>query len=297
MKHNSVVDNKALVQQVVDEVWNQGNLAITSKLYHNHYAHYDPNFFQADDLEGLEQHVTQMRSVFAGLRMTVNDIVGEADKVGIRWTGQGTHEAEFLGVPATGQPVTLTGTALHRIAGGKIAQTWQVWNLFGILPQMGAMPVAGEEVFDWGEPLGAVSGDTGTLEENKGVVQMVLSKFYNGFNWERFDNVFHPQYRNHNPGNATGDYDAARRDAEAFEGAMPDLWVTIHDLVAEGDKVVKRWMGSYTSSGPYLGAPPTGRSGVVRGLNFYRIADGKAVEIWWSWDMLSLLQTIGLVPG
>ena len=45
--------NKAIVQRVVDEIWNQGNLAAVDELYHRHYGHYDPNFTQADDLAGL----------------------------------------------------------------------------------------------------------------------------------------------------------------------------------------------------------------------------------------------------
>ena len=71
----------------------------------------------------------------------------------------------------------------------------------------------------------------------------------------------------------------------------------IHDLVAEGDKVVKRWQSSFTHTGTYLGAPPTGNWGLMQGINVYRIAGGQVAEIWWSQDMLSLLRTIGLLPS
>lgn len=293
----SGADNKALVRKAMEEVWNQGNLVAVDQLYHPHYGHYDPNFQQADDLAGLKEHVTYMRAVLAGLQMTVDDIIAEADKVGVRWTVKGTHQAEFMGVPATGLPVTLTGTSEYRIAGGKIAQTWQVWNLFGMLPQIGAMPASGMEVFDWGEPLGTVAGTTGTLEENKGVVQQAISRFWNGFHWEDFGEVYHPDYRNHEPGSPTRDFESTKSSAEALAVACPDLCVTIHDLVAEGDKVVKRWIGTYTSLGPYLGAAPTGKAGVMQGINIYRIAGGKVAEIWWAYDLVTMLRTIGLLPG
>ena len=199
--------------------------------------------------------------------------------------------------PVSGKPVTVTGTALHRIAGGKIAQTWQVWNLAAILPQIGAMPATGTEVFDWGETLGVVAGATGTLEENKGIVQLAISRVFNPYRPERFGEVFHPDYRHHAPGNPTLTFESTRSFFDANAIGFPDMCVIIHDLVAEGDKVVKRWHGTATHLGPYAGVDPTGNAVLFQGITIYRIAGGQVADIWWGQDTLSVLRTLGLVPS
>ena len=68
-------------------------------------------------------------------------------------------------------------------------------------------------------------------------------------------------------------------------------------MVAEGDKVVTRWTGRGTHSGPRMGIPPTGRKVEVTGMRMFRLAEGKIVETWVNWDMFGLMQQLGVIPG
>ena len=77
--------------------------------------------------------------------------------------------------------------------------------------------------------------------------------------------------------------------------AFPDIHISIHDTVAQDDKVVMRWTAAATHNGPFLGIAPTGRKIRFTGTSIQRIVDGKIVEGWDNWDQLGLLVQIGVV--
>ena len=84
--------------------------------------------------------------------------------------------------------------------------------------------------------------------------------------------------------------------ASVFGGGFADWNIPIEDQIAEGDKVATRWTASAAHTGSVLGIPPTGKTVRVSGVNVTRFAEGKIVESWFNFDMLSLLQQIGAIP-
>ncbi|HET6282782.1 MAG TPA: ester cyclase [Polyangia bacterium] len=85
--------------------------------------------------------------------------------------------------------------------------------------------------------------------------------------------------------------------AGTFGGGFPDMKVTIEDQIAEGDRVATRWSARGTNSGPLPGMPATGKPVSVTGCNVARFTDGKIVESWFNFDMLTLFQQIGAIPA
>ncbi len=77
---------------------------------------------QAPGLEGFTQVNTMLRAAFPDLRLTVEEMVAEGDRVSVRFTARGTHQSEFWGVPPTGSRVAWEVISIVRIAGGKIAE-------------------------------------------------------------------------------------------------------------------------------------------------------------------------------
>jgi predicted ester cyclase len=67
------------------------------------------------------------------------DLFGAGDRATLRWIGSGTHQGEFLGVPATGKPIEWNAISIYRLANGKITDTWQLIDAWGILRKMGAV--------------------------------------------------------------------------------------------------------------------------------------------------------------
>ena len=79
---------------------------------------------------------------------------------------------------------------------------------------------------------------------------------------------------------------------QALQTAFPDLTMTVHDLIAEGDKVVARLTARGTHQGSFRGIAPTGRVVEWTGIRIFRIAEGKIAEHWANWDDLSLVQLL-----
>lgn len=84
------------------------------------------------------------RTAFPDLYGTIEDLIAEGDKVVTRITYRGTHQGEFMGIPPTGRPVTMTFTGINRIAGGKIAEGWVNFDALGMMQQLGVIPTPGQ---------------------------------------------------------------------------------------------------------------------------------------------------------
>ena len=82
-----------------------------------------------------------------------------------------------------------------------------------------------------------------------------------------------------------------------YRNAFPDIQDIVEDIVAEGDKVVVRWMSSGTHQGEFMGVAPTGRHVTFTGMRLFRIADNKIVESWVNIVERGLLEQLGAVPG
>ena len=82
-----------------------------------------------------------------------------------------------------------------------------------------------------------------------------------------------------------------------IRSAIPDLRITIEDDMAEGDKVVTRWIGQGTHQGELLGIAPTGNQLTFTGITIHRIEDTKIVEEWSNWDALGVMRQIGVDPS
>jgi predicted ester cyclase len=72
------------------------------------------------------------------VQLTVEDMIGEKDKVVVRWSARATHRGIFLGIPATGKAVSFTGLAVYRLSKGKIVERWAEVNLLGVSEQLRA---------------------------------------------------------------------------------------------------------------------------------------------------------------
>lgn len=60
--------------------------------------------------------------------------------VATRWTARGTHDGEHMGVPATGNQVTVSGLTISRLANGKVVEEFQSWDSREMIRQLKAMP-------------------------------------------------------------------------------------------------------------------------------------------------------------
>jgi len=138
----STEQNKTFVRRYWEQVWNQGNLAVVDELiasdFDGHPLPSDPDFGRGP--AGQKQLVGMYRTAFPDLRMTIEDMTAEGDRVVVRWTVRGTQTGEMMGIPATGKPTTVTGMFLNRLAAGKIVEGWGNFDALGMMQQLGLIP-------------------------------------------------------------------------------------------------------------------------------------------------------------
>lgn len=138
----TVEDHKAIVRRYYEQVLNQGNLGALEELAAAEYVEHSPLPGQTSGLAGLRQRVEMLRSAFLP-HFTIDDLIAEQDKVVVRWTHRGTHQAEFLGMPATGKSFTIGGIDIHGLRDGKMAEHWDMVDQLGLLQQLGFIPQSG----------------------------------------------------------------------------------------------------------------------------------------------------------
>lgn len=136
-----------------------------------------------------------------------------------------------------------------------------------------------------------------SLEQNKELIRRSVAEFYNRENVGTVDELYATDYVGHDPaGFKAGGVDHLKKFMKGIYASFPDFQLDIDDLIAEGDKVVKRWTVRCTHQGEFMGVPPTGKAITFSGTDTYRIAGGKLAENWSTGDWLSMLQQLDIVP-
>ena len=116
-------------------------------------------------------------------------------------------------------------------------------------------------------------------------------------NLDTIEEIYAPNVVWHEPDQEVRGIDEARQFVTTYKTALPDLNITIEDVVGEGDKAVTRWTVRGTHQGEVEEfGPPTGRQVELKGITIHRIDGGKIFEEWEAYDNLSILQQLGLVP-
>ncbi|HVL68119.1 MAG TPA: ester cyclase family protein [Vicinamibacterales bacterium] len=88
-------------------------------------------------IETISQVVAGLRATFPDVRFTVHDVIAEGDRAVAAWTMTGTHRGEWLGVPATGRQLSITGVDTFHLAEGKIRRIEIQADYLGAMRQMG----------------------------------------------------------------------------------------------------------------------------------------------------------------
>jgi len=136
-----------------------------------------------------------------------------------------------------------------------------------------------------------------SAKENEAIVRRLMKGAYT--NPEIHDELVTDDYVGHFPPNPTllGPEGLKLFNAQAVT-AFPDAHASIEDLIAEGDEVVVRWTLRGTHEGELRGGiPATGRRIEVTGITISRVKNAKIVENWGNYDMLGMLQQLGVMSA
>ena len=132
--------NKELISAFIEDVINQGRMERANDLVKANFVELDPLPGQQQGREGLKAVLLQMRSAFPDIRWVVDEMVAEGEKVVTRFHWTGTHQSAFLGIPATGQSVRVTGVVIDRLESGMMADSRILMETLGLMQQLGVIP-------------------------------------------------------------------------------------------------------------------------------------------------------------
>ena len=135
--------NKTVSRRFFDEAFSKGQLNVLDEIIAKDHVNSGPGSLPGlpTGPEGTKQLVTVYRNAFPDVHFTIDEQIAEGEKVTTRWTAHGTHQGELAGLPATGKSSTVTGIAIDRIVNGKIAESWGIFDQFGMMQQLGVIPV------------------------------------------------------------------------------------------------------------------------------------------------------------
>src|SRR5581483_3063037 len=136
--------NKALMRRYYRDVWEQGDMGAADELVARDVVDHMPMPGQGQGRAGHNDVVRQIRAAFPDMRLNVEDLVAEGDRVVGRWTMTGTHRGELMRIPATGKSITIDGIDIARVQNGQIAELWHIEDMLTLLMQIGVIPSPSE---------------------------------------------------------------------------------------------------------------------------------------------------------
>jgi predicted SnoaL-like aldol condensation-catalyzing enzyme len=134
-------ENEQLVRRFFEEFCNGRRPEVADEIISPDYVAHGPQAPPAVGPDGVRARVGLYQEAVAG-HWDVKELFSVDDRVVARWVGSGRHEGELMGLAPTGAPIEVDAISLFRIADGKIAEEWTVWDALGLLQQVGAVPVA-----------------------------------------------------------------------------------------------------------------------------------------------------------
>jgi len=139
------------------------------------------------------------------------------------------------------------------------------------------------------------SGESGEVAQNKEIARRFMEECWNKGDTRAMRDLIADKCRYHDP--AFPGVENVEQHITAIRNAFPDLNFTTEDMIGERNEVVVHWTVRGTHRGPFLGVQPTNRTCTVSGTSITRIEGGKIVEHWADWNVLTLMQQLGVAAA
>lgn len=135
----SVEENKAIVRDYFEAFANK-DLAWIDEHIAPDFVRHDPGLpFEVRGPEGVRHLNSVLLTAFPDLRLDIEDVVAEEDKVLARLTIRATHQGDFMDIPPTGKEVEVSVLDLFRIADGRLEEHWAMIDNLGMMQQLGVI--------------------------------------------------------------------------------------------------------------------------------------------------------------
>lgn len=134
------MDHARTMRSTYDRI-NSGDVAGFGELLADDFVEHDGGPGAPPTKEGTLEYFRTLLAAFPDLRMTVEDLIADADKTVARVRATGTHKGEFMGLPATGARGDVQIVDIMRFDGaGLVCEHWGVADMLTLMQQLGAVP-------------------------------------------------------------------------------------------------------------------------------------------------------------
>jgi predicted ester cyclase len=130
------------------------------------------------------------------------------------------------------------------------------------------------------------------LDRNKEVARQLIDRVFVHQEDDAIDELVAPDFLPHTFGPMPPGREGLRAGMKRAGAGVSDAQFEIHDLVAEGDRVVARLSSSARHTGTFMGIEPTGKRYSIDEIHIFRIRDGQVAEHWHEFDKMSLMQQL-----
>lgn len=138
--------------RTLHEIWNTGALDRIEEVYApNFIAHWPASseVSERSGLDGVRFGVMRIREAFPDWREDVQDVFGDGNKVASRYVSTGTHRGPFWGLSPTGRRIEMQEMSIYRIAGGRVAEQWCMFDELARLQQLGVSDADFKRIVSW----------------------------------------------------------------------------------------------------------------------------------------------------
>ena len=142
MTEDITAANEALLRRFYRAVYADWDMAMVDEVVSPNFTSHDWPV-GATGPQAFRKYYAALKAAVPDARYEVDDIIGEGDRVVVRWRMLGTHTGDFHGIAPSGRAITLRGVAIYTVEDGKLVERWVVSDLYGALEEAGAsMPSA-----------------------------------------------------------------------------------------------------------------------------------------------------------
>jgi predicted ester cyclase len=142
----SATTNKAIVRRYLEQVLNERRTDLFAEFLIDSYQIHGANI--APGWEAAQEWHAMIGAAFPDLRLTIEDIIAERDRVVVRGMLNGTHQGELCGIPATGRKISHMSITIYRLVKGQIVESWNVANNLDLTQKLDALPQPKASVLD-----------------------------------------------------------------------------------------------------------------------------------------------------
>jgi steroid delta-isomerase-like uncharacterized protein len=136
--------HQQLVRRFFEEMCNQRQLGLADTLFAANHAYHDPSSpWVTAGPAGMKDLIGAYHRGVPDARWDIHAMHDAGDTIVTRWTVSGVHAGDLVGIAPTNKRVVVDGIWMHRIAQGKIVESWNAWDMLGLLQQIGVVPAMG----------------------------------------------------------------------------------------------------------------------------------------------------------